>query len=383
MESIKCTHMRQLFEYRQKLRREPQLRRLFLELTLRCNENCLHCGSRCGDVKNEEMPVEVYYDFLDKIKRDFSPKLPMLCITGGEPLLREEFPQIMGYAHKLGFRWGMTSNGTLIDEQKVAMLKETGMGTISVSIDGLPQVHDEFRRSKGGFERAVRGIKLLMQGGFREVQVTTVVTKKSLPQLDELFELMKELDVDSWRVIGIEPIGRALELDGYTLSMDEQRQMLDFIRAKRREGWPMMYGCSHYLGLEYEREVRDWYFLCNAGIYTASVMANGNITACLDIERREETIQGNILVDDFTQVWKERFKIYRTPLWEKSEKCRNCAERDFCEGGAYHSWDYDRNEQRVCFLEDTNAVEAISGILKGKIPDDTDRHSIKEEKLGG
>ena len=383
MESIKCTHMRQLFEYRQKLRREPQLRRLFLELTLRCNENCLHCGSRCGDVKNEEMPVEVYYDFLDKIKRDFSPKLPMLCITGGEPLLREEFPQIMGYAHKLGFRWGMTSNGTLIDEQKVAMLKETGMGTISVSIDGLPQVHDEFRRSKGGFERAVRGIKLLMQGGFREVQVTTVVTKKSLPQLDELFELMKELDVDSWRVIGIEPIGRALELDGYTLSMGEQRQMLDFIRAKRREGWPVMYGCSHYLGLEYEREVRDWYFLCNAGIYTASVMANGNITACLDIERREETIQGNILVDDFTQVWKERFKIYRTPLWEKSEKCRNCAERDFCEGGAYHSWDYDRNEQRVCFLEDTNAVEAISGILKGKIPDDTDRHSIKEEKLGG
>ncbi|MBO6140252.1 MAG: radical SAM protein [Ruminococcus sp.] len=362
MESIKQRHMHELFLYKQRLRKSPQLRRLFLELTLRCNENCLHCGSRCGDVKSEEMPVQAYFEFLDKIKRDFSPKLPMLCITGGEPLLREEFAEIMGYAHKLGFKWGMTSNATLIDEEKVQMLKDTGMGTISVSIDGLKETHDTFRRSKGGFERAVRGIKLLMQGGFQEVQVTTVVTKKSLPELDELFELMKELDVDSWRVIGIEPMGRALELQDYFLSMDEQRKMLDFIRAKRREGWPVMYGCSHYLGLEYEREVRDWYFLCNAGVYTASIMANGNITACLDIERREETIQGNILKDDFTKVWKERFEIYRTPLWEKNEKCRDCRERDFCEGGSYHSWDFDKNEQRVCFISEGAQSEGASAL---------------------
>lgn len=350
MESIKCTHLRQLHEYRQELRKKPQLRRLFLELTLRCNEKCLHCGSRCNDVVSEEMPKEVYFEFLDKVKKDFSPKLPMLCITGGEPLLRSDFAEIMGYAHKLGFRWGMTSNATLIDEDKLGMLKETGLATISVSIDGLRETHDAFRRRKGGFDEAVRGIKLLMQGGFKEVQVTTVVTRKNIGELEELFELMKELDVDSWRVIGIEPIGRALELDGYTLDMAQQRQMLDFIRTKRYEGWPVMYGCSHYLGLEYEREVRDWYFLCNAGVYTASIMANGNIAACLDIERRPETIQGNILRDDFTQVWKERFEIFRTPLWERNEKCRDCAERDFCEGGSYHSWDFDKNEQRVCFI---------------------------------
>ena len=350
MESIKQKHMHELFLYRQELRKAPQLRRLFLELTLRCNENCLHCGSRCGDEKSEEMPVERYFEFLDKIKRDFSPSIPMLCITGGEPLLREEFPQIMAYAKELGFKWGMTSNATLIDDEKVKMLKECGMGTISVSIDGLRETHDEFRRSPGGFDRAIRGIRCLMKGGFKEVQVTTVVTKKSLPQLNDLFELMKELDVDSWRVIGIEPIGRALELKDYWLSMDEQREMLGFIRDRRREGWPVMYGCSHYLGLEFEREVRDWYFLCNAGVYTASIMANGNITACLDIERRPETIQGNIQRDDFTDVWKNRFEIYRTPLWQKSDECRECTERDFCEGGAYHSWDYDKNEQRVCFI---------------------------------
>ncbi len=346
----KTAQLKQLYGYKQQLRKSPQLRRLFLELTLRCNENCLHCGSRCNDVVSEELPLNVYYSFLDKIKHDFSGRLPMLCITGGEPMLRKEFFEIVTYAHKLGFRWGMTSNATLITGEVTKKLKEAGMATISVSLDGLEETHDSFRRTRGGFKGAVEGIKNLMQGGFGNVQITTVVTKKSLPELESLFELCRKLDVDSWRVIGIEPIGRALELGELFLSRDEQFQMLDFIKRKRREGYPVTYGCSHYLGLDYEREVRDWYFLCNAGVYTASIMANGDIAACLDIERRSETIQGNILRDDFTKVWREGFKIYRTPLYTKNEECRRCEHRDFCEGGSYHSWDYDKNEQMVCLL---------------------------------
>lgn len=364
MESIKVKHLEQLHDYRQQLRRSPRLRRLFLELTLRCNENCLHCGSRCGEAGNRafwqsgqinadtaktELSTEDYHAFLDKVKADFAEALPMLCITGGEPLLRQDYFEIMEYAHRLGFTWGMTSNGTLITEEVAKRLKTAGMSTISVSIDGTEAIHNTFRRSKDGFARTVEGVRNLMKQGFEAVQVTTVVTKKSLGCLDELFQLMLDLDVDSWRVIGIEPIGRALELEGYALSDAEQRQMLNYIRAKRQEGYPVTYGCSHFLGLDYEREVRDWYFLCNAGIYTASIMANGDIGACLDIERRPETIQGNIFRDDFKQVWTERFQIFRTSLAEQSEKCSACPERRYCEGGSYHSWDYDRREQRICF----------------------------------
>ena len=53
-------------------------------------------------------------------------------------------------------------------------------------------------------------------------------------------------------------------------------------------------------------------------------MANGDIGACLDIERRPETIQGNILRDDFTDVWYNKFDIFRKPLSDKNEKCKNC-----------------------------------------------------------
>ena len=113
----------------------------------------------------------------------------------------------------------------------------------------------------------------------------------------------------------------------------------------------MEYGCSHFLGLGLEREVRKWYFLCNAGVYTASIMANGDIAACLDIDRRSGTIQGNILKDDFTKVWKERFEIFRTPLSDRCKTCRECPSVRWCEGGSYHSWDYDNDRPQVCFKD--------------------------------
>lgn len=346
----KYEHLQSLYEYRQKLRKSPILKFLFLELTLRCNERCLHCGSNCGEIISSELSPNHYYELFEKIKNDFN-ELPMLCVTGGEPLLRHDFFEILNYAKNLGYRWGMTSNGTLITKDVAKLLKKSGMSTISVSIDGLEETHDNFRRTAGGFKRAVNGIKNLLDQDFSSVQVTTVVTKQNISELDSIFELVCELDVDSWRIFNIEPIGRALQLDGYALESEDYKKMYNFIRDKRKQNYPVMYGCSHYLGLDYEREVRDWYFLCNAGIYTASIMANGDIGACLDIERRSETIQGNILLDDFTKVWYNRFKIFRTSLSEKNEKCRSCNSRNFCEGGSYHSWNYDENKPMVCFKD--------------------------------
>lgn len=346
---IKRSHLDTLADYRDKLRKEPQLRHLFFELTMRCNERCLHCGSRCGDVVSEELPADVFIGIIDKVKRDFK-KLPMLCITGGEPLLRKEIYDIMGYASSQGFDWGMTSNGTLIDDDVAHKLYLAGMKTISISIDGLEATHDNFRFTPGGYKTAINGVKALTShGGFQHIQVTTVVTHKSIGELDELFEIMLELPIDSWRVINLEPIGRAKKLNGYMLTNEDYVKLFSFIRSKRNEGYPVEYGCSHYLGLDYEREVRNWYFLCSAGVYTMSIMANGDIGGCLDIERRPETIMGNVLRDDLTDVWNNRFDIFRRPLSDSCAKCRDCSSVRYCEGGARHCWDYDKNEPQICF----------------------------------
>jgi len=349
---VKRQNMTALAEYRQSLWNEPQLRNLFLELTLRCNEKCLHCGSSCGDVQMEELTVEQYRKFLTEVKEDFGTDKKMLCITGGEPLLRKDFFEIMEIAYNLGFKWGMTSNATLIDYETAKDLKRVGMGTISVSIDGLEETHNAFRRTPDGYRRAMEGINnLLKVGTFRAVQITTVVTHKNIGQLPELYRIFNDMDIDSWRIINIEPIGRAKLHPELIMTPDDYVRMFEFIRNMRIAGEPVTYGCSHYLGLEYEREVRDWYYHCTAGTYIASIMANGDITACLDIERRPEFIQGNILRDRFSEVWKNKFQIFRKNLCDENEKCSACREKDFCHGDSYHSWDFDRHEPQLCFRD--------------------------------
>ena len=349
---MKKDHLSKMREYRKSLMRSPKLRNLFLELTMRCNERCLHCGSYCGDVTSEELSVDQYRTFLTQVKEDMGTSGKMLDITGGEPLLRKDFFDILGAAHELGFSWGMTSNATLINDSVARDLKRVGMGTISVSIDGLEATHDAFRRTPGGYSKAMNGIECLLRtGGFEHVQVTTVVTHQNITELDELFKIFNNMDIDSWRVINMEPMGRAKQHPELILTPDDYRTLFEFIRNKRIAGEPVTYGCSHYLGLEYEREVRDWYYLCTAGLYTASITACGDIIACLDIERRPEFVQGNILRDRFSEVWEKKFQIFRRDLSDDNEVCSKCDQKDFCHGDSYHSWNFDKNEPMLCFKD--------------------------------
>ncbi len=349
---MKLKHLQLLSDYREQLLVHPILKFLFLELTLRCNERCIHCGSSCGDVPSEELNTKQYHQILDEIASDFDLKQFQLCITGGEPLMRRDFFDIMAYANELGYNWGMTSNAVLIDREAARRLRETGMKTISVSIDGLKETHDAFRRTPGAYDGAMLGIQnLIDEGGFKHIQVTTVINHQNMDELDPLYEIFLGMDIDSWRVIGVEPIGRALDHPEILLDDADWKRLFDFIRSKRMEDMPVTYGCSHYLGLDYEREVREHYYICNAGIYAASIMCNGDIGACLDIEKRPETVQGNILRDRFKDVWEQRFEIFRRDKAELNVTCRNCNVKQFCHGGATHSWDFDRNAPRVCFKD--------------------------------
>ena len=349
--STKLEHMEQLAEYRENtLRKSPELRSLFIELTGKCNENCRHCGSNCGDYEEQNpLSTQEIMDFLDQIKRDFDISKLRLCITGGEPLLRKDFFEIMNYAHSQGFIWGMTSNGTLIDDEVAEKLYLAGMRTISISLDGLKEYHEWFRRRRGSYDRTVRGIRALVDhGNFMHIQVTTVVTHRNIGDLEAMYEEFSALGIRSWRVINIEPIGRAKEQPDLLLSAKEYKHLFAFIRKMRFKGkMEVSYGCSHYLGPEYEREVRKWYFLCNAGVYVGSVMYNGDITACLDIERRPELVQGNIRKDRFKTVWENKFEIYRTDF-RKTGPCRNCEHYRFCAGDAYHSWNFDEMKTNLC-----------------------------------
>ena len=358
---IKKKHMDQLAEYRHNvLWPTPKLHHLFLEVTTQCNERCRHCGSRCGEPQSavttdptqamgSPLTLAEYKRFLDEVREDFDISGLNLCITGGEPLLYPDFYELMKYAHESGYTWGMTTNGTLIDKHVAHRLAECGMCTVSVSVDGLRETHDWFRQHPGAYDLTMRGIEALVrERAFKHVQVTTVVHHSNIDELEEMYDIISRTGVRSWRVINIEPIGRAKDDPELMLDRDELRQMMDFIRTKRTSSkLEVTYGCSHYLGPKLERELRPWYFLCNAGIYSASIDNTGNIIACLDIPRLPDLVQGNIRNDRFSDIWQNGYEIFRSD-YRKQGKCTDCRHYAHCAGDSFHTWDFEHGEPGLC-----------------------------------
>ena len=275
-------------------------------------------------------------------------------------MLHPQFFEIAELINALGFTWGMTTNGTLIDDEAALKLKEAGLSTVSVSLDGMEESHDQLRQRKGAWRLALRGIEALRRVGIKP-QVTTVFHKGNLGGMDELYSFLSGLGISDWRPINVEPIGRACESDGFILSNEEFAELISFIREKRFDRDCKMnvtFGCSHYLGVEDERMARDHYFLCAAGILTASIRSNGDICACLDIEKRPELVEGNIRRDDFMDVWLNKFSAYRKDRTKDSTRCATCKERFICGGDSMHTWNFNDNSPLLCYLDYRDALAA-------------------------
>ena len=192
-------YVESFYQAKKNLFKEHPLRALFFEVTSRCNARCEHCGSSCGDfVPKDEITGEEIKKVLRDVAEHFDPKEVMLNITGGEPLVRKDLFELMDYATKLGFYWGMTTNGMLIDEEVVKKMAETKMYSISVSIDGMKDLHESFRKVPGSFKKIMHAIDLLKElDTINHLQITTVANKKNLNELEDLYNLMKELNIIS------------------------------------------------------------------------------------------------------------------------------------------------------------------------------------------
>ncbi len=343
---VKRNHLTALAARRDQYRKTPKLTWLFFEITSQCNLRCRHCGSRCENV-GTELAVEDIQKTLGML--DVS-SAPMICLTGGEPLMHPHFREIVSVVSEQGFFWGMTTNATLITPETVELLRKKQMSSVSVSLDGLEQVHDALRMSAGAWKKAVNGIRLLIDAGFSP-QVTTVVHSGNILDIEQLYKVLCDLGVQNWRLVNVDPIGRACETNELLLNRAGFKWLINYIQEKRYDPGCMMkitYGCSHYLGVEKERMVRDQYFMCGAGLFIASVRSNGDICACLDIENRPELVQGNIHQDNLIHVWNHRFEFFRQDRTANSEICRKCKDRLICGGDSAHTWDYDRQEPKLC-----------------------------------
>lgn len=327
------------------------LRTLFWEATMRCNAHCAFCGSRCTAEKSNELTTAEICRALDEAAQAWNPADIMLNVTGGEPLLRRDLFEVTAHAHALGFDWGIVTNGTLIDEETVEQMRQTGMKTISVSLDGMREYHERIRRLPGGFERIIRGIRLLKQADFlHEIMVTTVVNHENLAQLEPLSELLHELQVDTWRVAMVDPIGRAQDNASLLLTKDDLRAYFDFLDAHKFDHQPMLTtSCSHYLG-EKDTVYREHRFCCQSGKSVMSILANGDIAGCPNVPRVKQTIEGNVLYDSLREVWENRFTFSRTDA-RRVGKCADCPQWEHCRGDSLHTWNFEKERPNFCLME--------------------------------
>ena len=341
------------------------LRILLLEITLKCNALCEQCGSRCEAGSEEGLKKEEILGLLSDIKENIGTDM-MLNVTGGEPLMRKDLFDIMKEASLMGFDWGMVSNGVLVDERAVSLMKNSGLKTITISIDGLEKTHESLRGLPGGsFDRIISAIKLLKKENFLDhLQVTFTANKKNLYELPELYNLLSAIGIDSLRTSFIDPIGRALEHPELLLSKEEMRWLFSFVnKANEKRGLPIVWGCCHFL----KDEIKGRDFVCPTGKTIASVLANGDIFVCPNVPRRPELIQGNIKKDRFSEVWETGFKYFREE--RRPDFCSGCRYERRCRGDSLHTWDFKENRPFFCYKEcfDTKTVRYES-YLKEKYP---------------
>ncbi len=337
-----------------KVRREHPLTTLFWECTLRCNLHCRHCGSDCKVTSElKDMPLEDFLPVLDSVARKTDPHNVTINVTGGEPLVRKDL-EVCGRAfYDRGFPWGIVTNALALTPARYQSLLQSGLRSMTISLDGIGATHDWMRGLPGVYEKAISAINMVANSGQIEFDVVTCVNKRSYKELDRIKELLIENGLKEWRLFTVFPVGRAASDPELRLSGEEFRGTMEFIKRTRKEGRiKASYGCEGFLG-KYEGDVRDHFFLCNAGLTVGSVMADGSIAACPSI--RADYSQGNIYKgDDFMEVWNNRYQIYRDRSWMKTDACARCRHWRWCLGNGMHLRDAD-GKLLFCHLERLNS----------------------------
>ena len=319
---------------------EHPLRQLFWECTLRCNLACRHCGSDCKQMALvRDMPKEDFGRVLDSVSARTNPHKVMINITGGEPLMRPDLEECGRMIYEKGFPWGMVTNALALTPERYLRLLQSGLRAMTISLDGLDADHDWMRGREGAFRRASEAIRMVVESGEIAFDVVTCVNRRSYGQLEALKEHLIGLGVKGWRLFTVFPAGRAAKDPEMFLTREELHGLMEFIRRCRKE-WRIHteFACEGFLG-NYEGDVRDRFFMCNAGITVGSVLADGSISACPSI--RANYVQGNIYKDDFMDVWEKAFLPYRDRSWMHKEDCASCPHWKYCRGGGMHLRDND------------------------------------------
>jgi len=214
----------------------PWPRLVFWETTAACNLVCSHC--RRTEVADAVSPDELSTQEAERLIDEMAGwGRTILVFSGGEPLMRPDIFHLLRYANERGLIVALATNGTLIDQELAAQVRESGVDRVSISFDGADEAtHDAFRRLPGSFRSAMAGAQALRQEGVA-IQVNVTVAKHNAHQLDQMVALAKDIGAVALHLFLLVPVGCGMEIaEEQTLQADAYEETLNWLYdTERRE----------------------------------------------------------------------------------------------------------------------------------------------------
>ncbi len=266
--------------------------------------------------------------------------------------MREDLPELAGYAVSLGMRAVISTNGTLITPEKARELKSIGLSYVGISIDGAQKVHDAFRQSPGSFAQAMRGVENCLAEGLK-VGLRFTINKGNMAQVPLLFGLIRDMHVPRICFYHLVTTGRGEGLASQDLSHAETRAVVDLIMDKTRElfdqGHPKEvltvdnHADGPYVWLRLLREDADRADKVMELLQFNEGNSSGRGIGCISWDGsvhpdqfwRQHTF-GNVLERPFSEIWTDRGIPLLARLKDKKKhvkgRCARCRFLNICAG---------------------------------------------------
>ncbi len=320
----------------------PPLNVIYLYPTDRCNLHCQHCWVAPQQIKNIEEYIakikgkEVSIDLIkDTIVKAKDIGLSSVKLTGGEPLLRPDVPDLMKWLHENNINMTIETNGTLIDEKMAKLLKDVNMRHIAISLDGPnAKTHDMLRDQPGAFDATVEGIKNCKKYGLN-VQIIMSLYTDNEHLIEDTLRLAIELKTNSFKINPVIPSGRALlvQKESRTIPVDRLIKLYHYTLELSKK-------YRHRIFFSIPTALKRFDDLINNSaechIHTiCGVMGNGDISICGIGRTEPELVMGNIKTDDIRDIWinGKIFKKIREDIPAKLKGiCSNCIFKAKCLG---------------------------------------------------
>ena len=288
-----------------------------IELTMRCNLHCGHCycppGDRASELSTEE--IRRLFDELAGMGTLF------LLMTGGDPLLRKDFPALYRHAKELGMLVTVFTNGTLVDDRIAALWEELPPYLVEISLYGLTRaVYEKVVAVPGSYDRCLAGIQRVLAGG-HPLALKTPVTRDNAHEIAGVAQLAADLGVE----FRYDPVILAT-MEGKThphalrLSAEEI-VALEASDVRKDRAW------RRFLAEEEHPVIPDdKLFSCGAGKNSLHVDPYGNVQVCLMVKNFKHSLRERPLGEIYLETFPEILSIRR----DEASKCRGCAHRVTC-----------------------------------------------------